>query len=59
MAGRSPNGQSRRIASPAMKTLMTRRTAEFGGLLLGLFGLVILVALASYDPRDPSFEHRH
>jgi DNA segregation ATPase FtsK/SpoIIIE, S-DNA-T family len=39
-----------------MKTLMTRRTAEFGGLLLGLFGLVILVALATYDPRDPSFD---
>src|ERR1700722_5681463 len=56
MAGRSPNGQTRRIASPAMKTLMTRRTAEFGGLLLGLFGLVILVALATYDPRDPSFD---
>ena len=26
----------------------------FGGLLLGLFGLAILVALATYDPRDPS-----
>ncbi len=57
MAGRSPNGQTRRrIASPAMKTLMTRRTAEFGGLLLGMLGLVILVALATYDPRDPSLD---
>ena len=33
---------------------MSQRSAEFGGLLLGLFGLAILVALASYDPRDPS-----
>ncbi len=56
MAGRSPHAQTRRIASPAMKTLMSRRSAEFGGLLLGLFGLVVLVALATYDPRDPSFD---
>jgi len=53
-ASRSP--ASRRIASPALKTLMSRRTAEFGGLLLGLLGLAILVALASYDPRDPSLD---
>jgi DNA segregation ATPase FtsK/SpoIIIE, S-DNA-T family len=33
---------------------MSQRSAEFGGLLLGLLGLVILVALATYDPRDPS-----
>ena len=30
------------------------RSSEFGGLVLGLFGLAILVALATYDPRDPS-----
>ena len=33
---------------------MRRRIAELGGLALGLIGLAILVALASYDPRDPS-----
>ena len=33
---------------------MSQRSAEFGGLVLGLFGLAVLVALASYDPRDPS-----
>jgi S-DNA-T family DNA segregation ATPase FtsK/SpoIIIE len=33
---------------------MHRRTAELVGLVLGLFGLAILVALACYDPRDPS-----
>ncbi|WP_239992480.1 DNA translocase FtsK [Rhodopila globiformis] len=33
---------------------MSQRAAEFGGLLLGLLGLAVLVALATYDPRDPS-----
>jgi S-DNA-T family DNA segregation ATPase FtsK/SpoIIIE len=33
---------------------MSQRSAQFGGLLLGLFGLAILVALATYNPRDPS-----
>ncbi|MBS0644088.1 MAG: DNA translocase FtsK 4TM domain-containing protein [Proteobacteria bacterium] len=54
MAVRAPVAESRRIASPALRSLMTRRTAEFGGLLLGLLGLAILVALVFYDPRDPS-----
>ena len=44
----------RRIASPAIRALMHRRTAELSGLALGLLGLALLVALASYDPRDPS-----
>ena len=54
MATRAPTIDSRRLASPALRALMSRRSAEFGGLLLGLLGLAILVALASYDPRDPS-----
>ncbi|HEY4042372.1 MAG TPA: DNA translocase FtsK 4TM domain-containing protein [Rhodopila sp.] len=33
---------------------MSQRSAEFAGLVLGLFGLGVLVALATYDPRDPS-----
>ena len=33
---------------------MSQRSAEFGGLLLGLLGLAILLALLTYDPRDPS-----
>ncbi|MGE0222797.1 MAG: DNA translocase FtsK [Acetobacteraceae bacterium] len=33
---------------------MSRRTAELGGLFLGLLGLAVLVALVSYDSRDPS-----
>ena len=35
---------------------MSQRSAEFGGLLLGLLGLATLVALATYDPRDPSLD---
>jgi DNA segregation ATPase FtsK/SpoIIIE, S-DNA-T family len=54
MAARSSTIESRKFASPAVRALMSQRSAEFGGLLLGLLGLAILVALATYDPRDPS-----
>ena len=54
MATRSPTMESRKFASPAVKALMRQRSAEFGGLLLGLLGLAFLVALVTYDPRDPS-----
>lgn len=54
MAARSPSTEPRRFASPAVKALMGQRSAEFGGLLLGLVGLAVLVAMATYDPRDPS-----
>ena len=54
MALRAPVADSRRFASPALRALMSRRSAEFGGLMLGLLGLAILVALVFYDPRDPS-----
>src|SRR4051794_15354186 len=54
MALRAPVADSRRIASPALRALMSRRSAELGGLLLGLLALAILVALVTYDPRDPS-----
>jgi S-DNA-T family DNA segregation ATPase FtsK/SpoIIIE len=33
---------------------MHRRSAELTGLALGMLGLALLVALATYDPRDPS-----
>ncbi len=46
--------QARRLASPAIRTLLRRRTAEVGGLALGLGGISILVALAYYNPQDPS-----
>ncbi|MBV9734363.1 MAG: DNA translocase FtsK 4TM domain-containing protein [Acidisphaera sp.] len=45
-----------RFVSPAIRTLASRRFAEFGGLALGLAGLALLIALASYHPQDPSFD---
>ncbi len=44
----------RHFVSPAIRDLMRRRAAELGGLTLGLFGLALLLALASYNPSDPS-----
>jgi S-DNA-T family DNA segregation ATPase FtsK/SpoIIIE len=46
--------EARRLASPTIRTLMQQRSAELIGLALGLLGLALLVALACYDPRDPS-----
>ena len=46
--------ETRRLASPTIRTLMQQRSAELIGLALGLLGLALLVALACYDPRDPS-----
>ena len=46
--------ETRRLASPTIRALIQQRSAELLGLLLGLFGLALLVALACYDPRDPS-----
>src|SRR5579885_2836892 len=46
--------QARRLASPALRSLIGRRLAELCGITLALAGLALLVALASYDARDPS-----
>jgi DNA segregation ATPase FtsK/SpoIIIE, S-DNA-T family len=54
MAVRSATVETRRLASPALKAQMNRRTAELIGLALGLLGLALVVAVVSYDPRDPS-----
>ncbi|WP_240791331.1 DNA translocase FtsK 4TM domain-containing protein [Roseomonas sp. AR75] len=45
----------RRFASPAVKAAIRRRLAEMLALLLVLAGLVAVVALATYDPSDPSW----
>ncbi len=54
MATRSPHMEARRIASPALKATIGHRSAEFGGIFLALAGIAVLIALASYDPLDPS-----
>jgi len=50
----SPGGTADRLASPEIRLLARRRLAELGGVALGLCGVALLVALASYNPRDPS-----
>ena len=44
-----------RIASNAVQSLMGRRLAELAAISLALTGLAVLVALACYDPQDPSW----
>ncbi len=51
---RSPAGV-RRFASPAVAAVLRRRLSELLGLLCGLAGLGLILALASHDPADPSF----
>jgi S-DNA-T family DNA segregation ATPase FtsK/SpoIIIE len=51
---RSNTAASRRLASPAVRSLMRQRTGEFTGIVLGLVGLALLVALVSHNPADPS-----
>ena len=46
--------ETRRLASPTIRALINQRSAELLGLLLGLLGLALLVALVCYDARDPS-----
>ncbi|MHB0707859.1 DNA translocase FtsK [Roseomonas mucosa] len=54
----SPNGRfsgaAQRFASPAVRAAIRRRGGEFVGVLLGLAGLALVVALISYNPADPS-----
>ena len=45
----------RRFASPAVKAVLVRRWREFLGVVCGLSGLALLIALLSHDPADPSF----
>jgi S-DNA-T family DNA segregation ATPase FtsK/SpoIIIE len=52
----APETGSGRLASPAMIALVRQRSARLGGLALGVLGLTLLLALLSYDPRDPSFD---
>lgn len=54
MARTSPPAQDRSF-SPPRKNTLHRRLEEAGGLLLCGLACVLLVALASYNPADPSF----
>ncbi len=54
MAARSTPLAARRLLSPALKELFSRQAATLGAIGLALLGLAVLVALVSYDPRDPS-----
>jgi len=45
------------LLPPEAAQFLRRRLAELGGAVLLLFGLAVLLALASYDPADPSFNH--
>ncbi|MFT8656651.1 MAG: DNA translocase FtsK [Acetobacter papayae] len=55
MARTSPPAQDRSF-SPPRKNTLHRRLEEAGGLLLCGLACVLLVALASYNPADPSFD---
>jgi DNA segregation ATPase FtsK/SpoIIIE, S-DNA-T family len=46
----------RRVVSPTIRALMQRRAAELSGLALGCAGLALLIALATYNPSDPSLD---
>jgi len=46
--------QARRFASPEIQVLIRTRLAQLGGLALALCALLLLAALASYNPHDPS-----
>ncbi len=54
--GRAPQpGPGRNsLASPALRSLMGRRIAEIAALALAVGGIGVLLALATYNPRDPS-----
>ena len=46
--------QNRRLASPAVRSLIRRRLSELGAVALAVCGVALLVALGSYDSGDPS-----
>jgi DNA segregation ATPase FtsK/SpoIIIE, S-DNA-T family len=46
--------QNRRLASPAVRSLIRRRLSELGAVALAACAVALLVALASYDSGDPS-----
>jgi S-DNA-T family DNA segregation ATPase FtsK/SpoIIIE len=53
---RSRNSRARPAATPVIRLIIQRRLAELAGLVLGSVALLLLIALVSYDPNDPSFD---
>ena len=55
-ASRAPAAPAaaQRLASPAIRALIGRRLAEITGVALAMAGIGVCVALATYNPRDPS-----
>ena len=54
--GRLPSGrgQSRRLASPAIRELVGQRLAGLSGVAVAAAAALLLASLVSYNPRDPS-----
>ena len=50
------HAEPRQFVSPTLRALAGRRLSEMFGLLLCLLGILLLLALATYNPRDPSFD---
>ncbi len=48
--------QARRLASPEIRDLAARRLSELGAIVVALIGFALLVALATYNPADPSLD---
>ena len=53
-AGRNTVMAASRLVAPAMRTLLRQRAGELTGLALSLLALALLIALLTYDARDPS-----
>jgi S-DNA-T family DNA segregation ATPase FtsK/SpoIIIE len=49
-----PGDPGRSLASPAIRALVRRRLGELAGLGMAMAGIALLVALFTYNPRDPS-----
>ncbi len=47
---------ARRLASPQMLARCQSRMTEFSGLVLGIAGVSLALALATYSPADPSYD---
>ncbi len=46
--------QGRRFASPEVRNILLARIGQLGGIAFAIGALLLLVALASYNPHDPS-----